>query len=326
MNTSSAEQHPPIQAVPALKATQIALSFGAIHALSGINLEIPRGQLVAILGPNGAGKSSLISLCLGLQQPNKGKLDVFGQPAGSQWAKQRLGVMLQQAELADNLKVHELIELFRHYYPKPLALQELLAAADLTHLQARYYGKLSGGEKRRVQFALALAGNPDLLFLDEPTTGLDLSARRQLWQRIRAWAAQGRTIVLTTHYLEEAEQLAERIVVLAAGKVIADTTPRQLKLQYRRVRLRCRSQLNTEHPLWQRLRAAPATQTLHLRPSQDGLHLELLSANPEQAARELLAADPALDELEMAGAGLEEAFIALTQSQGPAQAGMEAVS
>lgn len=197
--------------------------------LSGIDLKVREGEVLALLGANGAGKSTLVKLLLGLLHPGEGTVRVFGQPPTIARHCARTGVMLQQNALPHNLTVEEVINLFRSYYPKPLPLERLLALTGLDDLRRRQVHRLSGGQQRRVAFAVALSGNPNLLLLDEPTAGLDLSARRALWQHIRTFAEGGTAVLLTTHYLEEAAALADRVVLIHQGEIAAQGTLSELK-------------------------------------------------------------------------------------------------
>jgi len=188
--------------------------YGPLTALDGVDLAVRRGELLALLGPNGAGKSTSIGLLLGLIRPDAGRAELFGLDPQRIEARRRIGVMLQSANLPATLRVGELLRLTMSYYPNPRGFDETAALAGLADLLLRPYGKLSGGQQRRVQFALALCGRPELLFLDEPTVGMDIDARQKLWAAMRALVAEGCAVVLTTHYLEEAEALAQRVVVL----------------------------------------------------------------------------------------------------------------
>ena len=195
----------------------LSKSYGKVVALRGMNLEIRAGELLALLGPNGAGKTTLVQTLLGLAQPDSGSVSVFGDDPHLGRVQTRLGAMLQVARVPETLKVREHIDLFSSYYPAPLPIEETLQIAGLTEIKDRPFGELSGGQKQRVLFGIAICGDPDLLFLDEPTVGLDVEARRLMWSQIRTLIARGKTILLTTHYLNEADALADRILVLDQG-------------------------------------------------------------------------------------------------------------
>ncbi len=289
-------------------------AFERLAVLNDISLSLKAGQVLAILGPNGAGKTTLVNLMLGVYKPDAGHIQLFGQTPGVLAVRQRIGVMLQQAELADTLKVYELIRQFSAYYQSPLSTPRLLEMAGLEGKAKTRYGKLSGGEKRRVQFAIALAGEPDLLFLDEPTTGLDVQARRSLWRNIRAYAQRGAGVILTTHYLEEADALADQIVVLNQGRMVAAGTPAQIKQRVSLKQVHCRTGLPVaeleSHPLIEKLQ-------IETQPNADQdklIQCTLLTQNAEALLRDLLQRDQALTDLQVTGAGLEEAFLALTET------------
>ena len=191
--------------------------FDKIVALDQINMQVRPGELLAVLGPNGAGKTTAISLLLGLHQPDSGTALLFGRSPELVETRRRVGVMMQEVTLATELRVREHVALVSSYYPNPLPLDAVIKMTGTTELASRFYGKLSGGQKRQAQFAMAVCGRPRLLFLDEPTAGLDIQARQTMWATLRDLIAQGVSIVLTTHYLEEAEALADRVAVLARG-------------------------------------------------------------------------------------------------------------
>jgi ABC-2 type transport system ATP-binding protein len=207
----------------------VTKNYGLHCALSSINLSVQSGEILALLGPNGAGKTTVVKLLLGLLTASNGEVSVLGSNPRDLRTRQRIGAMLQTASVPETLTVKEHLDLFSSYYPRPLEVADTLARAGLEKLQHRLYSKLSGGEQRRLMFALAICGDPALLFLDEPTTGLDIEARRAMWTQIRAFRAAGKSLLLTTHYLEEADQLADRIVVLKRGEIAASGTPGEIK-------------------------------------------------------------------------------------------------
>jgi ABC-2 type transport system ATP-binding protein len=289
--------------------------YGGVTAVDDLTIHLQPGRVTALLGPNGAGKTTAVRLLLGLTRPTSGTARLFGEDPTSLNARRRTGVMLQVANVPETLRVREHVHLFASYYPNPLPLADSLRIAGLDAIADRKYGDLSGGQKQRVHFALAVCGNPDLLFLDEPTVGLDVESRRAFWQEVRTLTARGCAILLTTHYLEEADALADRIIVINRGTVIADGTPQGMKALAAARRIRCVTTISMD-----RLHRIPGVASVR----QDGAATELLTHDAERAARELLLADPDLSGLEITGAGLEEAFLALTSA--PARAAEPALA
>ena len=285
----------------------VSKNYGAVRALRNVNFSVHAGQVVALLGPNGAGKTTAVKLLLGLLQPNSGKARVFGGDPTNPQNRMRAGAMLQVGKVPETLKVREHIDLFSSYYTNPLPLGDVLAAAGLDKLSDRKFGDLSGGQRQRTLFALAICGNPDLLFLDEPTVGLDVEARRALWEEIRRLVARGKTVLLTTHSLEEADALADRIAVINQGEIIAEGTPAEIKSQTSGKRIRCITQLSPAELL-----QIPGVTSAR----QDREAIEIHTGDAELVVRTLLARDPALSGLEITSAGLEEAFLSLTRDNG----------
>jgi len=298
------ESHPtPERGATLAELRRATKQFGKVEAVRDVDLTVRAGELLAVLGPNGAGKTTAIGMLTGLRRPTSGTARLFGRDPRDLHARRRVGVMLQASGVPETLRVRELLDEFRGYYADPLPLAAGIEAAGLGGLERRLYGELSGGQQRRVLFAIALAGNPDLLFFDEPTTGLDVDVRRGLWSTLRELIAAGRGVVLTTHYLEEADALADRIVVLDRGRVIAEGSPSQIKALVPGRRVRARTLVTAQEG--QRL---PGVQ----QSRRDGPWLELLTTTAEPALRGLLAADPALADLSVVEPSLEEAFLALT--------------
>jgi ABC-2 type transport system ATP-binding protein len=278
--------------------------YGKVHALKGVDLEVRAGELLAILGPNGAGKSTAISLLLGLQTPTSGTVTLFGESPHSVEARRKIGVMMQEVTLPADLGVGELISVTSSYYPEPLPMRDVLDLTQTLGLARRRYGKLSGGQRRLTQFAMAICGRPQLLFLDEPTASLDVQARERMWLTIRELLKSGTTIVLTTHYLEEAEALADRVVVLAKGSVVAQGSVGDIRSVVARKKIRCVTSIPPEQ-----VRGWSGVQDARY----DHRRLQITATDAESIVHRLLAADPSLSELEVTRAGLAEAFVELTQ-------------
>jgi ABC-2 type transport system ATP-binding protein len=287
--------------------TGVSKRFGNTLALERLDLDIWRGELLALLGPNGAGKTTAISLLLGLRQPDAGTVSLFGHPPHRLEARRHIGVMMQEVALADELRVREQIDLVASYYPDSLSPEAVMAITHTTALAARPYGKLSAGQKRQVQFALAVCGRPKLLFLDEPTVGLDVQAREMIWVTLRRLVSQGSSILLTTHYLEEAEALADRVAVLAKGRLIASGTVSEMRALVGRKRIACRTKVTFEE-----IATWPGVESV----TRDRQRLHITVTDAEAIARQLLNADRDLQELEVHRAGLAEAFTELTQEAG----------
>jgi ABC-2 type transport system ATP-binding protein len=282
----------------------VSKNYGTVRALLGVNFHIRAGEVVSLLGPNGAGKTTVVKLLLGLIQPNSGGVRVFGGDPINPENRLRTGAMLQVGRVPETLRVREHIDLFSSYYAKPMPVAEVLAAAGLEKLSDRKFGELSGGQKQRVLFALAICGDPDLLFLDEPTVGLDVEARRMLWDEIRRMVERGKTVLLTTHYLQEADALADRIAVINRGEIIAEGTPAEIKAQTGGKKIRCMTTLSIGA-----LREIPGVREVR----QDREAVEIHAGEAESVIRELFARDANVSGLEITSAGLEEAFLALTQ-------------
>jgi ABC-2 type transport system ATP-binding protein len=280
--------------------------YGKLTALDGLNLAVNRGELLALLGPNGAGKSTAISLLLGLQRPDSGLVTLFGADPQELEARRRVGIMMQEVMLSPVMRSRELIEQITNYYPSPYEVDAVIRRLKIEDLAERRYKDLSGGQKRQVQFAMAICGRPELLFLDEPTVGLDVNARAALWQVVRELVHEGASIVLTTHYIEEAEALADRVAVMAHGKVVAGGTVDEIRNYVSRKSVTFRSALPVEQ-----MRAWPGVLDLESNAGR----ICIVTQDAELVLRRLLGADPDVRDVEVRRAGLAEAFAEIT-SQG----------
>lgn len=295
----------------------VSKRYGKVVALDGMELQVRPAELLAVLGPNGAGKSTAISLMLGLQTPDAGTARLFSQSPLNLASRRHIGVMMQEVALPPELRVREHVDLVASYYPEPMTAEDALRLTRTLPLAARPYGKLSNGQKRQVQFAIAVVGRPKLLFLDEPTVGLDLPSREMMWSMLRELVRQGASIVLTTHYLEEAEALADRVVVLAKGHTIATGTVNQLRSLVGRKRITCETSLPPEL-----VAAWPEVQTV----IRDRARLHITASNSDAVVKRLAMADGNFLDLEVHRAGLAEAFTELTQAEPQSELTQEVAS
>jgi ABC-2 type transport system ATP-binding protein len=284
------------------KTVEVTRRYGSTLALDSVSLDIRPGELVGLLGPNGAGKSTLINLFVGLRRPTSGTVEVLGGSPADPLVRRGIGVTPQESGLPEVLRVGELVDFVSAHFPDRADRSELLDRFDLGGLVKRQIGGLSGGQKRRLAVALAFAGNPRLVFLDEPTTGLDVEARRALWDGIRAFHAEGGTVLLTSHYLEEIEALAQRVVVVGQGRVLADDTVRAIRdmVGVRRVSLVAAG-----------LPELPGVIASH---REDG-RVHLVTSDPDRLVVELVRSGTAFSGLEIRPTSLEEAFLTLTAKE-----------
>jgi len=288
------------------RTVEVTRRYGNVLALDGVSLDIHAGELVGLLGPNGAGKSTLINLFVGLRRPSSGTVELLGGSPADPAIRRGIGVTPQETGLPEVLKVGEIVEFVSAHFPRRAAKGELLDRFGLGDLAKRQIGGLSGGQKRRLAVALAFAGEPRLVFLDEPTTGLDVEARRALWDGIRAFHSGGGTVVLTSHYLEEIEALAQRVVVVGQGRVLADDTVGAIRdvVGARRVSL-----------VADKLPELPGVIATH---REDG-RVHLVTADPDRLVVELVRSGAPFSGLEIQPTSLEEAFLAITTKE-PAHA------
>jgi ABC-2 type transport system ATP-binding protein len=279
-------------------------SFGDVQAVRGIDVEIPLGETVALLGPNGAGKSTTIDMLLGMLDPDAGSAQLFGGSPQDAVAAGRVGAMLQTGSLIRDLSVRELIAMVASLYPRPLGVDETIALTRIEEIADRMTQKLSGGETQRARFAIALVSNPDLLVLDEPTVAMDVESRRAFWTTMRDFAAHGKTVIFATHYLEEADEFADRAVLMAHGRVVADGPPTEIKAMVGQRHIR--ATLPGVPPA--ELETLAGVTRAELR----GESIVLTCSDSDAAIRALLERFPAARDIEIAGAALEDAFVELT--------------
>ncbi len=290
-------------AMPVAQLDHVTKRYGSITALDGLSLALRPGEIVALLGPNGAGKSTAVRLLLGLSAPSMGQARIFGRDPREPQTRTRIGAMLQVGAMPKTLKVREHLDLFRSYYPRPLPMAEIVRIAQLEGIEERLFQALSGGQKQRLLFGLAICGDPEIVFLDEPTVGLDIEARHGLWAQIRSLAARGKTVLMTTHYLEEADALADRIIVIDKGRVVSEGTPKEIKSRGARQKIRCSTTLSTAQ-----ISTIPGVVNVE----QNAGVMSVTAAHPEPVLRTMLAWDSGLSGLEVVSPGLEEAFLELT--------------
>jgi ABC-2 type transport system ATP-binding protein len=291
-----------------LELSGVGRRFGDVMAVEDVSLEVRRGETVALLGPNGAGKTTVLEMMLGLRRPDRGAIRVLGTSTAKATARGRVGAMLQEGGVPPGAKVAELVDLVRRLYPRPLALAEALSLTGLEQLAERRVERLAGGEQQRVRLALALAGRPELLVLDEPTAAMDVAARRAFWSAADRYVADGRSLVFATHRLEEAGEVADRVVVLARGRVVADGAPAEVKARAggsSMVRFAADSV-----PL-EMLARLPAVEAVDVARGR----FSVRTRDPDRTVRALVDAVPALRGLEVTGTELEEAFVALTTEE-----------
>jgi len=289
---------------PVAELLGVSKRYGEVRALENVHLSVLPGEVVALLGPNGAGKSTAVGLWLGLLSPDAGEVRLIGGSPDDVGRRLGVGAMLQDVALTPTLTAREHVVLASSCYRDPAPADEAIARAGIAAFAGQRYGRLSGGQKRQVQFAVATCGRPRLLFLDEPTVGLDSQARETLWQTVRALVAGGCAVVLTTHDLEEAEALADRVAVLAGGRLVAEGTVAEMRAVVARRRIRCASDLQLEQ-----VRRWPGV----VDAVREHRHLRLTASSAEEVVRRLLDADPGLSELEVERASLAEALSELTR-------------
>jgi ABC-2 type transport system ATP-binding protein len=291
----------------AVELKAVSKRYSDTVALDDVDLRVGEGETVAVLGPNGAGKTTLLSIALGLLGPSSGAARVFGRTPVEALHVGEVGVLLQDSGLLEDVRVEELVATVAGMYPHPHPVKAAMRAADVAELATRRIGRLSGGQQQRVRFALALVGDPKLLVLDEPTVGLDIESRRALWQEVRARTAEGRTVVFATHYLAEADAYADRIVLIAHGRIVADGTSSEIK-----ARMAVRAVHGTlAEPDTEGLGTLPGVTAVEIRDER----VKLSTTDSDATVRALLAKYPEARDVEVGGIDLEDVFVALTHEE-----------
>jgi len=307
----------PTGLTPVVSFEDVSKVYGRLRAVDGLSLQLRRGETIAFLGPNGAGKSTSLDMLLALRKPTSGRIRMFGSDPYHAVKSGRVGAMLQSGGLIPEVTVRELVALVTGFHPRPLLVDQTLRRAGITDLANRRVDRLSGGQTQRVRFALAIVGESDLIVLDEPTTAMDVETRQAFWANMNAEVAEGRTLLFATHYLEEADQAADRILVLNQGQLLADGTPARIKARAGAKRISFR----LDHPDEPTLRRLPALVHLELRNNL----VQIQSADSDRTLYALLDAGYRPREIEVSSLGLEQAFLAITAADNshtaaPAQA------
>jgi ABC-2 type transport system ATP-binding protein len=302
-----------VAAGAAVHLTGLRKHYGDVHAVDGVDLTIAPGEIVALLGPNGAGKSTTVDMILGLTKPDHGEVTVFGSSPDKAVAIGAIGALLQGGALLDDLTVSEMVAMVASFHRKPMAVKEALRRAGIEDLADRRPNKLSGGQKQRVRFAVALVSDPDLLVLDEPTAAMDVGTRREFWKSMYEYTASGRTVLFATHYLEEAEEFADRVVLMRGGKIVADGSVAEVRALAggRTV------QAVVPGATGPMIAGLPAVTAYELR---DG-RVAISSADSDTTLRALLTRFPDAHDIEITAIGLEGAFLSLTSDDAESETG-----
>lgn len=287
-----------------LEMNSVTKTYGDFKALDNIDFELSAGEIVCFLGPNGAGKTTAISIMLGLRRATSGDVKLFGESPKNTSSRDRIGVMLQESGVPASLKVKELINLIRATYSHSLPAQEILEKADLLEKQNARISTLSGGQKQRLYFALAIAGDPDIVFLDEPTVAMDVQSRKVFWETLQNFAKLGKSILFSTHYLEEADENADRIIVINKGQIIAQGSPTDIKAVVADKTIRFKTNINQIE-----------AKELGFDIKKDAEYSIIYTQNAEQTIAKLFAKNIEIKDLTITATDLEAAFISLTKEQ-----------
>ncbi|WP_394771544.1 ABC transporter ATP-binding protein [Lacisediminihabitans sp.] len=293
---------------PAVELSGLHKSFGSVSAVAGVDLTIPVGEVLALLGPNGAGKSTTIDLTLGLSRPTSGSVSVFGEAPRGAIVDGRVGAMLQGAALLPTMTVAQSVALIASVHRDPLSLEDALARAGVSDIGGQRVNKLSGGQLQRARFAVAIVSNPSLLILDEPTAAMDVEGRRDFWQSMREFTDHGRTVIFATHYLDEADTYADRIVILKTGRVVADGTPAEVKAVVSGRTIRFALDDSAASEALAAVRLMPGVRTAERR----GLRFTVVSGDPDATLRRILVALPSARGIEVVSHTMDDAFLELT--------------
>jgi ABC-2 type transport system ATP-binding protein len=291
---------------PAIMIQGVSKAYGSVSAVRTIDLDVQSGSVLALLGPNGAGKSTTLSMLLGLSTPDAGRIEICGLSPAEAVRRGRIAAMLQTAGLMPGVTIREVLGLAQRAYPRPLDVDEAMEMAGLTQVAGRRVDKLSGGQAQRVRFALVAVANPDILLLDEPTTAMDVAGRQEFWESMRAYAECGHTVVFATHYLDEVAENADRVVVMAAGRIAADGTPASIRA------LAGASTVRFTVPDGATLPRMPEATTVDLH----GDRVTVRTADPDATVRALAASTVRWSDLEVAAASLDDSFRKLTSTDG----------
>jgi ABC-2 type transport system ATP-binding protein len=294
---------------PAIELTGISKNFGAIHAVDGVDLSIARGEVVALLGPNGAGKSTTIDLALGLSHPTTGTARLFGIDPRAAIVAGRVGAMLQGGALLPGLTVGQSIRLIASAHQHPMSAEEAMQRAGIADLAGQRVNRLSGGQLQRARFAVAVVSDPELLILDEPTAAMDVESRRDFWHSMREFTDEGRTVVFATHYLDEADTFADRIVIMNSGRIVADGTPAEVKAVVSGRTIRFAVSADQADATASRLSELTGIRTVDRR----GDRFEVVSEDSDAVLRGLLDAVPTAKDIEITAHNMDDAFLALTK-------------
>jgi ABC-2 type transport system ATP-binding protein len=305
--TSSQLRDAEVTAGAAVQLAGLRKTYGEVRAVDGVDLTIAPGEVVALLGPNGAGKSTTVDMILGLTKPDAGTVTVFGAEPADAVRTGGIGAMLQGGALLDDATVGEMVGMVASLHRKPMPVAEALARAGIQDLANRRGNKLSGGQKQRVRFAVALVSDPDLLLLDEPTAAMDVGSRREFWRSMQAFTASGRTVMFATHYLEEAEEFADRVVLMRSGRIVADGSVAQVRALAGGRTLRAVAPGATEAAVAN----LPGVTDFQLR----GERIAVSSSDSDATLRGLLTAFPGAHDIEITAIGLEGAFLSLTSDE-----------